>query len=104
MVCALESGEGSVHGKEAAVRAAQGRWGVEAAARLWRALRRRKRQRGSRGRGGGGSAALELGLGVGCSAVLEAGEEAVSRRGVRRFFENTRNCMRCALPGRSSCP
>ena len=39
-----------------------------------------RRQRGSRGRGGGGSAALELGRGVGCSAVPEAGEEAVRRR------------------------
>ena len=89
-------------GKEAAVRAAlksEGRGaggcsvtiegGEEAAARLWRAVRRRQRQRGSgrRGVGGGsGSAALELGRGVGRSAVLEGGEEAVSRRDAFAVF------------------
>ena len=42
--------------------------GVEAAARLWRALKRRQRQRGSGGRGVGGG-----------SAAPEGGEEAVAR-------------------------
>ena len=63
--------------------------GEEAAARLWRAVRRRQRQRGSGGRGvggGSGSAALELGRGVGRSAVLEGGEEAVSRRDAFAVF------------------
>ena len=69
--------------KEAAARAALkgGRGELEAAARLWRALKEaaqlwravRRRQHGYGGQGGG------------CSAVLKGGEEAVSRRRVPRL-------------------
>ena len=69
--------------------------GEEAAARFWRAVRRRERGSGGRGVGGGsatgerGGAAARLrragrrrqrcyeGRGIGCSAVLEGGEEAL---------------------------